>query len=179
MNLSLSSSIGLVPSHRYSSITPTVPFLAQASKIFMNRVALGVSVMNGHSVSREDSGFGAWHRKPSNSFVQLDDAPKIYSSGEVSSSLMDMNPSRFTSKPSSSGSKSASLAFSGSNISQTYLFSSLSKPPIFSHICASKPSGIPSPSVSDTLGSRYHLSPDSLITPVSPLVNPGSTHSAG
>ena len=44
---------------------------------------------------------------------------------------------------------------------------------------ASKPSGIPSPSVSDTRGSRYCLSPSSSIIPVSPRANPGSVQFAG
>ena len=90
-----------------------------------------------------------------------------------------MIPSRLTSKPSSSISFIASLLLSGSKSSQTYFCANESKPPILRHMYASYPSGMPSPSVSDFLGSKYDLIPSPSTSPVNPLRKPGSVHSAG
>ena len=67
------------------------------------------------------------------------------------------------------------IAVSGSKSSQTY-FNESNHP--FSDMYASYPSGMPSPSVSDFLGSKYDLISPST-SPVNPLRKPGSVHSAG
>ena len=94
-------------------------------------------------------------------------------------SATEINPSLFTSKPSSSGSSVKSLPLRGSKYGQMYLSVTISKPPARAHIAASNPSGIPSPSVSDTRGSRYNRSPFSSKSPVKPLEKPGSLQFAG
>ena len=135
--------------------------------------------MNGHCVITEPCGRVAEHHRPSSSVVKLLGEPNLYSSGEVYCSATEMNPSLFTSNPSSSGSSVMSLLFRGSKYGQTYLSVTTSNPPARAHIAASNPSGMPSPSVSDKRGSRYNRSPFSSNRPVSPLEKPGSLQFAG
>ena len=71
--LSLSDSVGFVPSQIFSSIVFSVPFLAQAEGMFGSR--LEFELMNGQSINTDAPGLGEWHLRPSNSFVQLDGMP--------------------------------------------------------------------------------------------------------
>ena len=175
--LSESSRRGSVPSQR-SSPTTAVALVVQAGSKFWND-ALTPVLINGHWVITDPCGRVAVHHRPSSSVVKLLGDPKRYSSGEVYCSATEINPSRLTSNPSSSGSSVISLLFNGSKYGQTYLSVILSNPPARAHMAASNPSGIPSPSVSDERGSRYIRSPFSSNKPVSPLEKPGSLQFAG
>ena len=119
------------------------------------------------------------HQRPSLSVIQSLGEPSQYSSALVNLSPRSISPSLLKSNPSpqpqlksashlsksmliSLGSRGSKYRHSQKLFGFKGSFGSFLYSPPKVHMCTSYPSGKPSPSVSEDLGSRYSLNPDSL-----------------